>query len=157
AAQAVAYGWLGLQVGGDDAQAAQQARKTIMLASGTLPVAVLHRFGRIINAANSKLGTLRRSGGDDDGANLLGLLVLATSQAINGGSWGRQPDELHRIWSLDRLAQCIAETGAAPTLLAHMLYGPKDYFWDQFAHSSPGLKEWLVANEALVAGVADKL
>lgn len=155
-AQAMAQGWGGMYYAGSDTEAVQEARKTVLLAAGSLPVAVLHRIGRIVGAANPNIGVVRRSAGDDDGANWLRWLVLSTSHHM-GGAWNRPSAQLYEIWGIARLAQCLAETGAAPSVLVHMLYGPKDYFWDNFAHAAPGLKDWLSANEALVAGVAEGL
>lgn len=153
-AQTLAQGWP--YFAGADSQSVQEARKAVLLASGSLPIAVLHRIGRIFSAANPSSGTFRRSSRNDDGANWLRWLVLSTSQNV-GDSWNRPSPQLYEIWGIARLAQCLAETGAAPSVLVHVLYGPKDYFWDNFAQAAPDLKDWLVANEALIASVADGL
>src|SRR5262245_62106203 len=63
------YGALYSYSSSEQVETSYEARKAILLAAPSLPVAVLHRFARIIVAANSNAGVARRSAGNDDVAN----------------------------------------------------------------------------------------
>ena len=102
--QALDFGYGSLYFGSQQVEISYKARKTVLLAAPSLPVAVLHRLARIIVAANSNAGVMRRSAGNDDGGNWLRWLVMSTNQAVaNGSGWGRTSKEVYKIWPLDRL------------------------------------------------------
>jgi len=131
------------------------ARRLVLESALKLPVQLLYRLGHVGEATDTRAGYRRAAVVDE--ASWLRWLVFATEQVAIERVWNKPNGKVIENWSISRLDQCLQETGKPRELVLHMLYGPKDYYWDNFAKQQTGLGPWLATSHTLVAAAAHKL